>query len=138
MHNTIEHPGVVERIDGRHIYVRIMQQSACSACHAKGICSASDCEDKIIDVLDFSGVYEINDRVMVCGQTSLGLQAVLLAFVIPLIIVMVVLFAGTALKWNEGLIGISGLAVLFPYYVILYCFREKLKKKFVFTLKKLN
>lgn len=138
MRNTIEHPGVVERIDGRHIYVRIMQQSACSACHAKGICSASDCEDKMIDVTDASGVYAVNDRVMVCGQTSMGLQAVLLAFVIPMIIVLAVLFAGTALKWNEGLMGLSGLAVLVSYYVVLYCFRDKLKKKFVFTLKKLN
>ena len=138
MRNTIEHPGIVERVDGRHIYVKITQLSACSACHAKGICSASDCEDKTIDVWDASGTYRENDRVLVCGQASLGLQAVLLAFVIPLAIVLAVLIAGTVLKWNEGAMGVGGLGVLVPYYVILYCFRDKLKKKFVFTLKKLN
>lgn len=138
MRDTIEHPGIIERIDGGRIFVSIVQQSACSGCHAKGICSASDCKDKIVEVQDNSGIYNVNDRVVVCGQASMGFQAVLLAFVVPLIIVLAVLIGGAALGWNEALCGLSGLIVLLPYYVILYCFRERLKKKFVFTLKKLS
>ena len=42
----IEHEGIIEHIDGNHIKVRILQQSACSACHAKGYCTAADSSEK--------------------------------------------------------------------------------------------
>jgi len=46
---TIIHPGIIERISGEKVFVRILSQSACSACHAKGACSVADAEEKIIE-----------------------------------------------------------------------------------------
>lgn len=138
MSKSFDHIGVIEKIEGIHIFVKIVQQSACAGCHAKGICSAADNQDKTIEVTDYSNVYNVNDRVMVCGQTAMGLQAVLLAFVIPLIIMLAAIIVGNIFVWNDAFSGLTGLLALIPYYAILYSFREKLKKKFVFTLKKLN
>ena len=45
-------------------------------------------KDKIIEVPDRSGRFHVNEVVIICGQNSMGLQAVLLAFVIPLVIVV--------------------------------------------------
>lgn len=138
MSKTIDHPGVIQKIEGNLIFVKIVQQSACADCHAKGICSASDSKDKIIEVTDYSNAYKINDRVMICGKTATGLKAVLFAFIIPLLIVLAVIITGSAFQWDEALSALGGLITLIPYYVILYCFRKQLKKEFVFTLKKLN
>lgn len=138
MSNTIDHPGIIQKIEGNRIFVKIVQQSACADCHAKGICSASDSKDKIIEITDYSNAYNVNDRVMICGKTATGLKAVLLAFVIPLIIVLTTIITGSVLLWDEALSALAGLVTLIPYYVILYCFRKQLKKEFVFTLKKLN
>lgn len=138
MSNTIDHPGIIQKIEGNRIFVKIVQQSACTDCHAKGICSASDSKDKIIEITDYSNAYNENDRVMICGKTATGLKAVLLAFVIPLIIVLTTIITGSVLLWDEALSALAGLITLIPYYVILYCFRKQLKKEFVFTLKKLN
>lgn len=138
MSKSIDHIGVIEKIEGIHIFIKIVQQSACAGCHAKGICAASDSQDKTIEITDYSNTYNVNDRVIVYGQIAMGLQAVLLAFVIPLIIILAVIIIGNIFQWNDAFSGLTGFLTLIPYYVILYSFREKLKKKFVFTLKKLN
>ena len=85
-----------------------------------------------------SGKFHINEEVQLCGQSSLGLQAVLLAFVFPLIIVFAAIVTGTSMQWEETTSGLTGLLLLVPYYCILYFLRDKLKKRFIFTLKKLN
>lgn len=138
MGKTIEHSGTIERIEGNTLFVRVEQESACAGCHAKGLCSAGERKEKIIEVTtDNPNAYQVNEKVMVCAELSLGLQAVLLAFVFPLIIVVAAILSGTYLHWSESTSGTIGLLMLVPYYVILYYFRERIKKKFVFTLKKL-
>lgn len=95
-------------------------------------------KDKIIEIPDRSGRFHVNEEVIICGQNSMGLQAVLLAFVIPLVIVVGAIVIGTNLQWDETTSGLTGLSLLLPYYCILYLMRDKLKRRFIFTLKKLN
>ncbi len=138
MSNNINHTGVIEKIEGNLIFVRITQQSACSGCHAKAMCAASESKDKIIEVPDYSGKFSVNENVIICGQSSLGLQAVLLAFIFPLILIVAIIATGNILLWKETTSGICSLTLLAVYYCILYFLRDKLKKRFIFTLKKLN
>ena len=138
MSNSINHTGVIEKIEGNLVFVRITQQSACSGCHAKSMCAASECKDKIIEVSDYTGNFRVNENVMICGESSLGLLAVLLAFILPLIIIVGAIVAGNSLQWKETTSGLCSLLVLAIYYCILYFLRDKLKKRFVFTLRKLN
>ncbi len=138
MSESINHNGVIEKIDGGTVYVRIIQQSACSGCHAKSMCTASESKAKVIEVPDNSGKLHVNEEVQLCGRSSLGLQAVLLAFIFPLIIVFATIVTGTSMQWEETTCGLTGLLLLVPYYCILYFLRDKLKKRFIFTLKKLN
>lgn len=138
MSESIRHKGIVEKVDGSTVYVRIIQQSACSGCHAQSMCGASESKVKVIEVPDSSGQFRENEEVELCGRSSLGLQAVLLAFVLPLLIVVTTIIAGTNMQWEETTSGLTGLLLLVPYYCILYLLRDKLKRQFIFTLKKLN
>ena len=138
MSESINHNGDIEKIDGGTVYVRIIQQSACSGCHAKSMCTASESKAKVIEVPDNSGKFHVNEEVQLCGRSSLGLQAVLLAFIFPLIIVFATIVTGTSMQLEETTCGLTGLLLLVPYYCILYFLRDKLKKRFIFTLKKLN
>ncbi|MCD8194228.1 MAG: SoxR reducing system RseC family protein [Tannerellaceae bacterium] len=138
MSDSINHRGIIDRIEGDTLFVRIMQQSACAGCHAKGMCSASESKEKIIEVRDNSHQYTINEEVILTGKTSLGLKAVLLAFVIPVLIVVGTIIIGNISGWEEASAALASLVVLIPYYGVLYLLREKLKRTFVFTLKKLN
>ena len=137
--NTIKHLGIVENIEGSHLSVRIVQTSACAACSAKGHCSSADSKDKIIDIIDTAASsYRVGEKVMVIGETSMGMMAVVLAFIIPFILLIFSLFLFMALMENELYSALLSLAILIPYYFILWLNKTRLKQKFSFTIKPIN
>ena len=137
--NTIKHLGIVENIQGSHLSVRIVQTSACAACSVKGHCSSADSKDKIIDIIDTAAAsYQVGENVMVVGETSMGMQAVALAFIIPFVLLIFTLFLFMALIENELYVALLSLAVLVPYSYILWLNKTRLKQKFSFTIKPIN
>ena len=136
MKNYIQHPGVVESIDKNKVIVKITQKTSCSDCHAKSVCLSSDKKEKIIEIIDASGKYTLNEEVVISAQSSMGHLAVVLAFILPLVLVVVTLYTGVKISGNEGISGLIGLSVLVPYFFTLYILRDKLKKNFEFTLSK--
>lgn len=137
--NTIKHLGIVENIRDSHLSVRIVQTSACAACSAKGHCSSADSKDKIIDIIDPSASsYRVGEKVMVVGEMSMGMKAVVLAFVFPFLLLILSLFLLMALIENELYAALLSLAVLVPYYFILWLNKTRLKRQFSFTIKPIN
>ena len=139
MSDIIKDRGIVENINGSHIQVRIVQTSACSACSVKGHCNASESKDKLIDVYEnHSAEYYIGQNVMVHGTTSMGMQAVLLAFGVPFLVLFIALYATLQITGDELTAALAGLLALFPYYLIIYMCRGKLSRKFFFTIEPIN
>lgn len=139
MKKGIQHTGIIEKIERSVVYVRIVQQSACSACYAKSRCPASESSHKIIEVAGCQDEnFFVNEKVYVCASTSQGMKAVVLAFVIPLICIVISLGLSSLANVNEIVAGAIGLAVLIPYYAIIRLMHNRLKKKFVFTLSKIK
>ena len=133
----MEHTGVVESCDGQMVLVRIEQQAVCASCHAKGACSVAEKEDKIIEVFYSKNDIKKGDKVLLIGQSSLGLYAVLLAYVLPFLLILVTLFIASVFTDNELLSGTISLSVVLPYYVVLSMNKKRLKKKFSFEIIKL-
>lgn len=135
----IEHEGTIRKIDGNQLTILISQNSACSECHAKGACMAADTKEKMVDVVDDTGMYRLNERVMLLGKTSIGYKAILWAFVIPLILMIGVIVASTSI-WDIGELqaAFMSIFVLAPYYAFLYMVRAKMGERLAFTIKKLN
>lgn len=135
----IQHEGIIHNINGNQLTICITQNSACSDCHAKGACMAADTKEKLVDVVDNSGQFKLNQRVLLMGKTSIGYKAVLWAFVIPLIIMVGVIIAATSV-WAVGELqaALLALTTLLPYYLILYLLRHKMGKKLAFTIKEIN
>ena len=134
-----EHKGVITSISDHKISVMILQQSACSSCHAKGACTAADSKEKMVDVSDFTGKYKVNDLVTVVGQKSMGYKAVWWAFVIPIIIVVSLLVVSISV-WGFGDMeaAMAAIVSLVPYYGLLYLLRNKMANSFKFTIKNNN
>lgn len=138
MKDTIEHQGVIESIDGSHIRVNIVQQAACGACKVKSMCSQSEQKEKIVDVYeaDASSRRSVGDRVTVCGTLTMGKQAVLLAFTIPLAITVVWMFVALAwLKMDELQAVVLLCGPLLVYFFWMYVMRDKIAKRFAFWIK---
>lgn len=136
MDNEIEHLGVVHQVTDTHIQVQILQQSACSGCHAKGACTSADMDDKYVDVeIKDTSKYKVGEHVTIYGKTSMGMFAVLIAFVIPFLLILVELIVLGNYFQNETTNGLIALGSLVPYFVILSLFRNKLKNKLKFQVR---
>ncbi len=135
----IEHKGIVENISGNRITVRILQRSACSDCHAKELCMAADSKEKRVEIIDGAENYSINEPVIIQGKESIGYKAVLVAFVLPLILLITVLIVATSV-WKMKDYGAALVAIvsLIPYYLLLNLLRYKMENSFKFTIKKIN
>lgn len=138
MRESILHTGIVERVDTNRVIVRITQYSACAGCHAKSACTMSDKKEKQVEIEDASGDYHPGEAVVIIGQDSMGMEAVLWAFAVPVVLMLITVVAGISSGWEETASGALGVLVLIPYYIVLYVLRDKLKKRFVFKLKKLK
>ena len=137
MTDIIKHRGRVEKVEGSHVVVRIVQTSACSACSIKGHCNASESKEKLIDVFEVNASYQIGEEVVLLGTTSMGMQAVLLAFGVPLVILIVALGITMHLTDGDALVSsLVGLLSIVPYYFAIHFNKDKLKKTFSFTIEK--
>lgn len=136
MVTNIKHLGIVENINGSRLKVKIVQSSACSACSVKGYCSASETKEKIIDVYNKNNVpCQVGERVMIVGTTSMGMKAVLLAFVLPFIVLLLALIISLKLTGgDEAVSALVSLGTLVPYYLIIYICRNRLSRSFMFIL----
>ncbi len=132
---TLEHPGKVSKIENGTIYVDIEVESACASCHAHSYCTAFGKKDKIIEIeaRKYPKV-EVDDRVNVIIRESLGMQALLLGYIAPVIVLLIALFVTYGITKHEGLSAIVTLASVAIYYIGLILLKDKLKKHFTFEL----
>ncbi|MDR0961741.1 MAG: SoxR reducing system RseC family protein [Mediterranea sp.] len=139
MAEIIEHQGIVESTCGSRVRVHIIQASACASCSVKANCSSADTKEKVVDaVTDDASRYRKGDSVIVYGALSMGTAAVVLAFVIPFCILIFSLFACMTL-WNDELTAaLVSLALLVPYYFVLWLSRSHMKRKFAFSVRPLR
>lgn len=137
MAEVIKHDGIVDSIEGDCIHVRIVQASACAACGAKSLCSAAESKEKIVDVYGTNAeAYQIGQRVMVEGAATMGMKAVRLAFLFPLLLLVASVAIGMWLTGgNEAVSALSALLTLTAYFLVLFACKKRLMRKFTFTIK---
>ncbi len=135
----IRHSGIVKEITHSTIVVEIEGKSACSQCHAKGACAASESKIKRIDVRRTPNVeVEVGERVEVVLKASLGLKAVFISYVLPLIILLILLLTLPNMGVSELLTGLISLLAVGGYFVVIYLLRKRLAAQFDFVIAKTN
>lgn len=133
--NKISHQGFVESVEGDSALVRIVQTSACAACKAASHCSAAESKEKLVNARIMGNtIPKVGDSVVVSMSGDNGRDAVIYAFVLPFIIMVVVLYCCLRISSDEALAALVGIGSLVPYYLVLYLLRGKLRRKFLFVL----
>ena len=136
---SVAHKGTVIEITENNIRVEIINKSMCTACHAKGFCSAGDTKEKVVDVAYINnGEYALGDVVEVVMKRSMGFKAVWISYVFPLAILMIFLLTLQGIGFNELYAGLASALAVVVYYLVIYLFRDKIADKFVFTIAKNN
>ncbi|MFH0999607.1 MAG: SoxR reducing system RseC family protein [Bacteroidota bacterium] len=134
---TIQHRGIVESVEKDFVKVKITSHAACSSCQAKSVCGTTESKDIVIDITTFCGIVSPGEEVDVVLEPSAGFMALFFGYILPFIILMIALVILLQITDNELLSGIISIALLIPYYFGLYFLRDRLKKNFIFTLRKL-
>jgi sigma-E factor negative regulatory protein RseC len=130
----IEHEGIVEECDNISAVIKIISLSPCSGCHAEGACTLSGIEEKRVVV---PGSWNVNpgDNVTIIMKKSTGYAAVLLSYILPLLLLVSTLIILTGTGFSELASGLLSIAVLIPYYLIIWLIRDRITNKFTFSLK---
>ena len=134
MKEQVMHTGQVVSMTPQTTTVRIVSHSACSECHAAGLCGLSEYAEKAIEVpTSPSATYGVGDEVNVVLKATMGLKAVWLAYFLPLVVLLGV--AGLiALGVGEVAAGLAGLGAVALYYLVLWLLRDRLRNEYVFTI----
>jgi len=138
--DNIGHEGKIIEIGEDFISVEIINKSACSECHAKSVCIASDQSVKIIEIpYSISTLvddYKVGDSVNVVLKSSLAASAIWIAYVFPLAVLFLAIFVLSKLGMTEIVVGLGAIGSVCLYYAVLALFRNKLARIFTFTIEK--
>ncbi len=133
--NTISHEGIVTKVTDDELEIKILVQSACAACHAKSACGMGDQAEKTLTIPRPKGQdFALMQRVIIRMSIRQGNKAAVLAYLIPILLLLAILFVGLGLGLSEGLAALFSIVALIPYYIILYLRRDKSKKQFEYTI----
>ena len=135
-YSEISHRGRIVSITPEFTTVEIVSESACAACHAKGLCSLGDSKVKQVEVPTRGwDNYTVGQEVSVVLRATMGHKAVWLAYVVPLLVMVAALLGILAAGGSELLAGLGAIGAVAVYYGVIWLLRDRLRKEYVFNIK---
>ncbi|MBR3076265.1 MAG: SoxR reducing system RseC family protein [Bacteroidales bacterium] len=132
----ITHKGRIVAIDPDITTIEIISESACAACHAKGLCSLGESKVKEVQVRTSAwNLHQIGDEVEVVLKKAMGYKAVFIAYGMPLVVLFAALAILTQLGVGELYAGLGALGAVALCYLVIFLFRNKISKEYTFYLK---
>ena len=135
MRQSIQHRGRVEGVEGDRVFVVVDRETACSGCHAKGVCGTSGTKRVIEVQAPRAAEFSVGESVVVALlHRAMGVASVVLGYVVPLILLVSLLIGAKALGAEDGVAAMITLAGIALYYVLLYLLRRRIERNIEFTI----
>lgn len=134
---VITHEGVVKSVENKRVCVTILQSSACAGCAAKVMCASAEAKEKVVDVQTADAdAYRVGQKVVLEGCLSDGRRAAIIAYGLPLLFLLPVLFIATRMTGSETLGALCALGTVALYFLVIYlAFRKRLQQSFSFRIR---
>lgn len=120
------------------IRVSITSRSACASCHARSACSSLDTSERQLDISCAGQAFSEGEVVRVLLEPQQGFKSLVLGYLLPLVLVLVALFALSAMGLGEAAAGLLALGVLLPYYIALRAMRGRMAQQLTLRVEKLE
>ena len=134
-YSEITHRGRIVSITPEFTTVEIVSESACAACHARGLCSLGDSKVKQVEVPTRGwDNYTVGQEVSVVLRATMGHKAVWLAYVVPLLVMVAALLGILSAGGSELLAGLGAIGAVAVYYGVIWLLRDRLRKEYVFNI----
>ena len=136
--NQIEHKGTVALVGRNFVRVDIEVMEACGSCASRKACSMGSSEKReIVVYTSEASNYSVGEAVKVGAKQSLGVVAVLLCYVVPLVVLVGALAIAVSSGCSDGIAALISMGAIALYYAVLYLYRNSISKKVIFTIDKL-
>ena len=135
-YSEISHRGRIVSVTPEFTTVEIVSESACAACHARGLCSLGDSKVKQVEVPTRGwDNYTVGQEVSVVLRATMGHKAVWLAYVVPLLVMVAALLGILSAGGSELAAGLGAIGAVAAYYAVIWLLRDRLRKEYVFNIK---
>ena len=120
------------------VRVAIEVNEACGGCSARKSCAMGQSAKREIEVRTAEAShYSVGECVKVGARQSLGITAVVLCYVVPLVVLVATLALVVSKGVPEGVAALVSLGATALYYVGLYLFRNRISKRITFTINRI-
>ena len=134
---TVSHSGKVVSVDGDRATVKIISSPSCASCRAGALCTMSEAVEKNVEVRLPAGMETApGDEVEVLLGSGDGLKAVLLAYIVPLALLLAFTLGAYALGAGELTAALSGLVAVALWYAVFAAVWRKRDHKPSFSIRK--
>lgn len=126
--NNISKEGEIIALTDKIVKVRYLCASACRNCPAQNLCPSHENQNKEIEITrDKDKIYQIGDKVKINLQERSGWLAIIVAYIIPLVIILGFISYGTTERWSELTTATIGLLIVPVYYILLNRMSKRLQ-----------
>lgn len=132
MSKCVTHEGVVRVVKDGVLSVEVGRATACQSCSSRSRCTMDNGDTVMVDVPAGSGTFAPGDRVQVSLSSGVGRRAVVIAYVLPLLLLVVAVVSFVSFfRCSEIVSIIAAFAVLALYYLVIYILRHRLNHRMV-------
>lgn len=126
--NNISKEGEIIALTDKIVKVRYLCASACRNCPAQNLCPSHENQNKEIEIMrDKDKIYQIGDKVKINLQERSGWLAIIVAYIIPLVIILGFISYATTERWSELTTATIGLLIVPVYYILLNRMSKRLQ-----------
>ena len=126
--NNISKEGEIIALTDKSVTIRYLCASACRNCPAQNLCPSHENQNKEIEIMrDKDKIYQIGDKVKINLQERSGWLAIIVAYIIPLVIILGFISYGTTERWSELTTATIGLLIVPVYYILLNRMSKRLQ-----------
>ena len=129
------HKGKVVEIQQDKLKVLIERSDACVHCEAQKLCGMNKTTSQIYEIkVAAPQYYKIGDIINIELNPHLGMVALFLCYVMPLLLMILSLVISDFFIKNEIICGIISIIILIPYYFLLFLGKKYFNEKFTFNI----
>lgn len=133
---TIRQSATVVRVDTTEIEVEVCRPEACAVCKAKNACSEGSSAAKRMTLVNDGQGYQIGDQIQLIMRRSAGLKAVVIAYLIPVVLVVAALLIFQATTLSETTAALFTLGVLVIYFIVIRLLRGRIHHQLTIEIEK--
>jgi len=134
--SEVAHSGKIVAINPQYTEVEFVSESACSSCHAAGLCGMGEMTTKAVRVpTDPYKTFDVGQEVNVNLKATMGLKAVWISYCIPLLILIILILSLYTIGLGELVCALGAFAGVAIYYFVIWLMRDKLANEYIFYIK---